>query len=135
MIIPYKIKQIENAFNKFNQPWDKKFKCNFCNKEFADISGRRRHEKNNHIEKKPLLLELPWEHGITYCVTRDGNIAPTGPIGSTSTCANLGPHSYIAWDFDTPNNSQEKILAAESGVITLANFAPGSGGFSPSGIW
>lgn len=89
--------------------------------------------KNNHIEKKPLLLELPWEHGITYCVTRDGNIAPTGPIGSTSTCANLGPHSYIAWDFDTPNNSQEKILAAESGVITLANFAPGSGGFSPSG--
>ena len=51
MIIPYKIKQVKDAYIKFEQPWDKSFKCNFCDKEYADMSGRRRHEKNNHIEK------------------------------------------------------------------------------------
>jgi hypothetical protein len=51
MIIPYKISQIEKAYEKFNEPWNKKFKCAFCEKEFCDMSGRRRHEKNNHIEK------------------------------------------------------------------------------------
>jgi len=51
MLIPYKINQLENAYKKLKEPWDKKFKCNFCDKVFADMSGRRRHEKNNHIEK------------------------------------------------------------------------------------
>ena len=78
-------------------------------------------------------LHLPWEPNISYCVTRDGNSPPPAPIGSSTTCANLGPHSYIAWDFDTPNNAQDKMLASEAGVVSVANFAPGSSGFSPSG--
>jgi len=54
MIIPYKINQIKVCENKLNEPWDKKFKCSFCDKEFADLTGRRRHEKNNHINKGQL---------------------------------------------------------------------------------
>lgn len=78
-------------------------------------------------------LNLPWEPNIPYCVTRDGNSPPPAPIGSSTTCSNLGPHSYIAWDFDTPNNAQDKMLAAEAGVVTKANFAAGSGGWDPAG--
>ena len=51
MIIPYKINQINNAYKKLEIPWDKRFNCSFCDKNFSDMSGRRRHEKNNHIEK------------------------------------------------------------------------------------
>lgn len=51
MIIPYKINQVEKVFKVLNEPWNKKFKCKFCDKEFVDMSGRRRHEKNNHINK------------------------------------------------------------------------------------
>jgi hypothetical protein len=51
MIIPYKIQQIKICQEKLNEEWNKKFKCSFCDFEFADLSGRRRHEKINHIEK------------------------------------------------------------------------------------
>ena len=51
MLIPYKIKQIEDAFIKMNEEWDRSFKCSFCDSVFADMSGRRRHEKNQHIHK------------------------------------------------------------------------------------
>jgi hypothetical protein len=51
MIIPYKINQINVAINKSKQKWTKRFKCNFCKKDFADASGRRRHEKIQHINK------------------------------------------------------------------------------------
>ena len=51
LLIPYKIKQIETCFSKLNEKWDRKFKCNFCAKEYSDISGRRRHEKKEHIDK------------------------------------------------------------------------------------
>ena len=54
MIIPYKINQVKVCEDKLNETWNKKFKCSFCDKEFSDISGRRRHEKNNHINKDEL---------------------------------------------------------------------------------
>jgi len=54
MIIPYKINQIAKCEEKFKEKWTKKFECSFCDKEFADMSGRRRHEKNNHINKNEL---------------------------------------------------------------------------------
>ncbi len=54
-MIPYKIKQIETCFSKLNEKWDRKFKCNFCAKEYADISGRRRHEKRNILIKVYIL--------------------------------------------------------------------------------
>ena len=49
MIIPYKINQIENALKKFKNGSNETYKCNFCNSIFASPSGRRRHEKNQHI--------------------------------------------------------------------------------------
>ena len=49
MIIPYKINQIEKALQTSQTPLDRRFKCNFCDKDFASPSGRRRHTKANHI--------------------------------------------------------------------------------------
>lgn len=49
MLIPYKIKQIEICLCNLNKKWDRKFKCSFCDKEYADSSGRRRHELKEHI--------------------------------------------------------------------------------------
>jgi len=60
MIIPYKIQQIKTCEEKLNEKWDKTFKCSFCDSIFTDMSGRRRHEKNNHIEKGQL-------HKCIYC--------------------------------------------------------------------
>lgn len=51
MIIPYKIQQIETALENMNKKWDQRFKCSFCKCDFSDPSGRRRHEKINHINK------------------------------------------------------------------------------------
>jgi uncharacterized Zn-finger protein len=54
MIIPYKIEQIKICEEQLNQEWDKRFKCSFCELDFSDLSGRRRYEKINHIEKGQL---------------------------------------------------------------------------------
>jgi len=50
MIIPYKINQVEKAFKVLEEPWTKRFKCNYCDKTYADPSGRRRHERNTHLK-------------------------------------------------------------------------------------
>jgi hypothetical protein len=63
MIIPYKINQIETCLSKLNDKWDKKFKCSFCDNIYADMSGRRRHEKKEHIEKGV-------EHQCNHCDKR-----------------------------------------------------------------
>lgn len=49
MIIPYKKQQIKNCELKFQEEWNKRFKCSFCENDFADLSGKRRHEKLLHI--------------------------------------------------------------------------------------
>ena len=49
MIIPYKIKQLEIALEKFKNPIKRRYKCKFCNKNYASPSGRRRHEKKIHL--------------------------------------------------------------------------------------
>lgn len=51
MLIPYKIKQIADCEKKSNEKWERKFKCSFCDKVYTDASGRRRHEKIEHISK------------------------------------------------------------------------------------
>lgn len=51
MIIPYKISQIETALVKASEGNNQNYKCNFCNKEYANPAGRRRHEKKEHISK------------------------------------------------------------------------------------
>lgn len=49
MIIPYKIKQMEEAERKAKEGLNRKFKCNYCDLEYASPSGRRRHELKIHI--------------------------------------------------------------------------------------
>lgn len=53
MLIPYKIQQIEKAFEIYEKRNENKlsFKCNFCDNVYANPSGRRRHEKKEHIHK------------------------------------------------------------------------------------
>lgn len=61
MIIPYKINQIKVCEKTFEETvWDKRFKCSFCAKDFSDSSGRRRHEKINHINNGSM-------HKCTLC--------------------------------------------------------------------
>ena len=48
MIIPYKINQLNNALIKQKVGLNLKFKCDFCEKEYANISGKSRHQKRNH---------------------------------------------------------------------------------------
>lgn len=50
MRIPSKIQQMEEAIQKSKDGLNRRFKCNFCDKDYASPSGRRRHEKKEHIE-------------------------------------------------------------------------------------
>ncbi len=52
MKIPYKIQQIEKAMEEFNKGWKEEYKCSFCNLIYASPQGRRRHEKQVHINNK-----------------------------------------------------------------------------------
>lgn len=52
MIIPYKIEQIEQidkCMKIQNDIWERDFKCSHCDNTYTDSSGRRRHEKQVHI--------------------------------------------------------------------------------------
>lgn len=49
MIIPYKIKQLDTAIEKSKTKLDRRFKCTFCDNDYASPSGRRRHIKLSHI--------------------------------------------------------------------------------------
>jgi len=55
MLIPYKIKQMENCISKSKEKWEGVYKCHFCDNIFSDYSGRRRHELNQHINKGQLF--------------------------------------------------------------------------------
>lgn len=49
MVIPYKIKQIEEAEKKAEEGLNIRFKCKYCDLDYAAPSGRRRHELQTHI--------------------------------------------------------------------------------------
>jgi hypothetical protein len=51
MLIPYKIGQIDKCMETLKKPWTKRFNCSFCDNTFSDPSGRRRHEKTQHLNK------------------------------------------------------------------------------------
>jgi len=52
MCIPYKIKQLETAIVRSTQKMNRRFKCKFCSNDYASPSGRRRHEKQVHMQSK-----------------------------------------------------------------------------------
>lgn len=47
--IPYKINQIKVAREKAALGLTRRFKCNYCDNDYANPSGRRRHEKKIHL--------------------------------------------------------------------------------------
>ena len=51
MIIPYKINQMNTVIEKSLKGLERRFKCNYCEEDYASPSGRRRHEKSNHINE------------------------------------------------------------------------------------
>lgn len=48
MRIPYKIEQIETCLRRAKEGNTRRFKCHFCDNDYANPSGRRRHEKYSH---------------------------------------------------------------------------------------
>ena len=46
--IPYKINQIKTAIEKSKIVLKRRFSCKFCSNDYANPSGRRRHEKKVH---------------------------------------------------------------------------------------
>jgi len=46
--IPYKINQIKTAIEKSKIGLKRRFSCKFCSNDYANPSGRRRHEKKVH---------------------------------------------------------------------------------------
>ena len=61
--------------------------------------------------------KFPWPSGIRYCTTRDGNRESPGGPGSSSKCADLGPHDYLGFDFDTPNNADDMVFSVAEGEV------------------
>jgi len=51
MKIPYKINQMKTALNISQIKYERTFKCFFCDLEYANPQGRRRHEIQSHISK------------------------------------------------------------------------------------
>jgi len=51
MIIPRKIKQLEEAIARSKEGSDVEYACTFCDETFAYASNRRRHERTQHIER------------------------------------------------------------------------------------
>lgn len=49
MLIPYKKKQISDALQQQKIGCTKKFKCIYCDKEYANPAGRRRHQRKEHL--------------------------------------------------------------------------------------
>ena len=49
MLIPYKITQINNCVELAKKGIERRFKCHYCEIDYASPSGRRRHEKSIHL--------------------------------------------------------------------------------------
>lgn len=93
-------------------------------KLLIDKSSRQEKLEGNSVNMKAAVsLRLPWESGISYCVSRHGLPTPEAPIGSTSRCNiyTFNQHTYVAVDFDTPNNVRDDVLASASGTVTFVD--------------
>ncbi len=56
MIIPYKKNQIDIALDKAKKGNNEKYKCYYCDKIYANPSGRRRHEKKEHTQNNIIFI-------------------------------------------------------------------------------
>lgn len=68
-------------------------------------------------------FRLPWMSGICYGVTRHGTPSPSGGYGTTcGTTSTYTAHTYVAVDFDTPNNMYDAIVAVASGFVSFVGY-------------
>jgi hypothetical protein len=49
LLIPYKQNQIERVLENASNGIERRFNCKFCENNYASPSGRRRHEKQAHL--------------------------------------------------------------------------------------
>jgi hypothetical protein len=56
MRVPYKIQQLERVLANSEVRLHRRFKCNYCDKDYASPSGRRRHEKIIHLQDNQVLV-------------------------------------------------------------------------------
>ncbi len=49
MLIPYKKQQVGQALQRSKEGIQRRFKCKQCDLDYASPAGRRRHEKNTHL--------------------------------------------------------------------------------------
>jgi hypothetical protein len=49
MLIPYKKSQVDKVLERVDAGIQRRFKCKHCDCDYASPSGRRRHEKNVHL--------------------------------------------------------------------------------------
>ena len=54
-IEPYKINQIKIAIERQEKGITRRFKCHYCELDYANPSARRRHEKSIHLETQTLV--------------------------------------------------------------------------------
>jgi hypothetical protein len=52
MLIPYKMEQVTKVIEGAERGLERRFKCKHCEKDFASPPGRRRHEKQVHLNVK-----------------------------------------------------------------------------------
>jgi len=66
MKIPYKINQIDRVIAEFNKGFNRKFKCNICDSEYASPQSRRRHEKAVHLHNDVIYKCTICNNGYLY---------------------------------------------------------------------
>lgn len=59
MKIPYKINQIKTCIEISKKPFIRRFKCKYCDNDYVSPSGRRRHEKKEHLSNNNKILGTP----------------------------------------------------------------------------
>ncbi|MHA7058306.1 peptidoglycan DD-metalloendopeptidase family protein [Aquimarina sp. M1] len=84
---------------------------------------------NNSTSKKTqnkfssLDYYLPWDAGVSLCVSRHGTPGPSGSHVNQGRCNRFGPgghHGYAAIDFATSLSSDQNVRAAASGTVTFS---------------
>ncbi|WP_299213687.1 peptidoglycan DD-metalloendopeptidase family protein [uncultured Aquimarina sp.] len=66
---------------------------------------------------------LPWDAGVSLCVSRHGTPGPSGSHVNQGRCNIFGPgghHGYAAIDFATSLSSDQNVRAAASGTVTFS---------------
>ncbi|WP_299257375.1 peptidoglycan DD-metalloendopeptidase family protein [uncultured Aquimarina sp.] len=79
--------------------------------------------QKNQSKFSSLDYYLPWDAGVSLCVSRHGTPGPSGSHVNQGRCNQFGPgghHGYAAVDFATSLSSDQNVRAAASGTVTFS---------------